>query len=242
MPASLKCVINRRFVREQQWFVRAVSHAHDVDIMEFRPAFTPVGMRHDMMPPHLTPRINLAAPWHRPVEQRVVPRHLLAIGDGFDVLQKCRETTNDLAPIQLGGDFEECSSGTPASFARAAQISGDEFFGRKFPFQRRQNAPFPIVSVGHGNICHIGQHLRAAAGFESAPSHVADPERKQFLRGQQDEFLRARLLAKEIAVRGHREPLRHLQRRPQAGISSRRSAVSVVRMTTWPLNGSRWNM
>src|SRR5437016_3824492 len=51
--------VNGGFVRKQHLFVRAVGDAHDVDVMELRAAFTPVGVRHDVMPADFPARVNL---------------------------------------------------------------------------------------------------------------------------------------------------------------------------------------
>ena len=56
-----------RLVGEHDLFVRAVRHAHDVHVAELRPAFAPVGVRHDVMASHLAAGFDLTAGGHGPV-------------------------------------------------------------------------------------------------------------------------------------------------------------------------------
>ena len=54
-------LINRRLMIEEQSFIRAVRHSHDVDVPEFRPGFAPVAMRQDMMSP-TSPPVSISRP------------------------------------------------------------------------------------------------------------------------------------------------------------------------------------
>ena len=67
--------IDSGFVVQQQLFVRAVRHCHDVDVPKFRAGLAPVAMRQDMMSPDFAARFNFAARRYRPMKQRVESRH-----------------------------------------------------------------------------------------------------------------------------------------------------------------------
>ena len=78
-------------------FVGAVGHRHDVDVLEFRAAFAPIGVRDNVVAPHLATGVDLA-PWrHPPVKERVVPSHAVAADGRLDVLQEGREPTDHSA-------------------------------------------------------------------------------------------------------------------------------------------------
>ena len=68
-------LIDRRLVLEEQSFVRAVRHRHDVDVPEFRAGFAPVAMRQNVMSADFAARFNFTAGRYRPMKQRVESRH-----------------------------------------------------------------------------------------------------------------------------------------------------------------------
>src|SRR4029079_15901503 len=74
-PARIKMPINSSFVLQQQLFVGAVRHGHDVDVSEFRAGLAPVTMRQDMMSANFAARSNFAAGRYCPMKQRVESRH-----------------------------------------------------------------------------------------------------------------------------------------------------------------------
>src|SRR6266511_1236043 len=94
-------LVDGGLVSENELFVDAVGHAHDVDVAKFRAAFPPVGVSHDVMPPAFTPRVQLPAGGHRPVEQRVEARDALAVRLRLDVFEKSGEAADDFAPIEV---------------------------------------------------------------------------------------------------------------------------------------------
>src|SRR5207253_11128104 len=67
--------IDSRFVFQEARSIGAVRDRHDVNVAKLRPAFPPVTMRENMMPPDLAARFNLAAWRHRPMKQRVESRY-----------------------------------------------------------------------------------------------------------------------------------------------------------------------
>ena len=67
--------IDSGFVVQQQLFIGAVRHGHDVHVPEFRARFAPVAMRQDMMSPDFAARFNFTAGRYRPMKQRIEPRH-----------------------------------------------------------------------------------------------------------------------------------------------------------------------
>ena len=93
--------IDRRFVFEKPRFIGAVRDRHDVDIAKLRPAFPPVTVRENVMPPDLAARFNLTARRHRPMKQRVESRYPHASGARLDMFQKSGKTPNDFAGVQL---------------------------------------------------------------------------------------------------------------------------------------------
>ena len=66
--------VNCRFVIQEQLFIRAVRHGHDVDVVKFRAGFAPVAMRQDVVTAHLASRFYFATGRHCPVKQRVEAR------------------------------------------------------------------------------------------------------------------------------------------------------------------------
>src|SRR5207253_4359320 len=92
---------DRRFVFEEAHFIDTVRDGHDVDVAKLRPAFPPVTMRENVMPPDLAARFNLAARRHRPMKQRIESRYPHSSSARLDMFQKSRKTPNDFAGIQL---------------------------------------------------------------------------------------------------------------------------------------------
>ena len=95
--------VDCRFVLEQPRFVGAVRDGHDIDVPKFRTAFAPVTMCEDMMPSHLTAHFNLATRRHRPMKERVEPRHSHAASTWFHVLKKRGKSADDFPTVQRFG-------------------------------------------------------------------------------------------------------------------------------------------
>ena len=67
-------LINGGFMIEEQLFISTMRHSHDIDVPKFRPRFTPVAMRQNMVTAHLAAHFNFTTRRHRPMKQRVEPR------------------------------------------------------------------------------------------------------------------------------------------------------------------------
>src|SRR5689334_20517357 len=65
---TAKMPIDGIFMSEQQLFIGAVRHGHNIDVFEFRAAFAPVAMRQDMVTADFAARFDFAAWRHRPVK------------------------------------------------------------------------------------------------------------------------------------------------------------------------------
>ena len=78
MPTVVEVLVDGGLVGEDEFLVRAVGDAHDVDVAELRAAFAPVGVGHDVEAADLPAGFDLAAGGDGPVEQGVVLGHLLA--------------------------------------------------------------------------------------------------------------------------------------------------------------------
>src|SRR5262249_10681823 len=72
--ARVQMPINGGLVTEEQLFVSAVRHGHNVDVLELRSGFAPITMRQDMMTPDLAAGFNFTAGRPRPMKQRVETR------------------------------------------------------------------------------------------------------------------------------------------------------------------------
>jgi hypothetical protein len=77
-----------------------VRHRHDVHIGELIAAFSPVGMREDVVPPDFAARFDFTALGNAPVEQRVVARDAVALLRRLHVFQKRREAPDHAALVQ----------------------------------------------------------------------------------------------------------------------------------------------
>lgn len=53
---------------EEKFFIEAVGDAHDVDVVEFGPAFAPVGVGHNIMASDLAPGLGFATRGDSPME------------------------------------------------------------------------------------------------------------------------------------------------------------------------------
>jgi hypothetical protein len=91
--------VDRRFVFEQPRFVGAVRDSHDIDVPKFRTAFAPVTMRKNVMPSHFTAHFNLAPERHRPMKERVEPRHSYPPGTWFHMFEEGGKPADDLSSI-----------------------------------------------------------------------------------------------------------------------------------------------
>src|SRR6266404_6828687 len=59
--ARVQMSIDGGLVIEQQLFIRAVCHGHDIDVLEFRAGFAPITMRQDMVTTNLAACFNFTA-------------------------------------------------------------------------------------------------------------------------------------------------------------------------------------
>src|SRR5262249_44562983 len=80
--------IDSLFVIEQYFFIGAVRHRHDVDVLEFGSGFAPVAMRQNVVTTNFTARFNFTTARHRPMKQRVKPRHTHTAHRWLDVFQE----------------------------------------------------------------------------------------------------------------------------------------------------------
>ena len=145
--ARLEMPVDGGFVREDPFFLGAVRHRHDVHIAKFRPPFAPITVREDMMAPDLPPGFHFASLRHRPVEERVEPRHAHAALRRFDVFEEGGEAPDHLALVQVFGDstkrFEIDSRLGGSLFPRVQP----DFIEREFPLQCEKNLPLRRRSV-----------------------------------------------------------------------------------------------
>ena len=81
-------LIDRRFVSQHQFLLRAVRDAHHIHIAKLRPAFAPVSVGHDVKSPDLSARFNLSPFGHCPMKQGVESRDALAAAERFNVFQE----------------------------------------------------------------------------------------------------------------------------------------------------------
>ena len=81
-------LIDSCFMIEQQLFIGAVRHGHDVDVLELRSGFAPVAMRQNPVTPDFAARFNFTAERYRPMTQRVESRHAHTAHGWFDVFEE----------------------------------------------------------------------------------------------------------------------------------------------------------
>ena len=86
--ACAKMPINSCFVIEQQLFIGAVRHGHNVDIFEFRPGFAPVAMRQNVVTADFAASLDFATVRHRPMKQCVEPGDPHSARRRLDVFQE----------------------------------------------------------------------------------------------------------------------------------------------------------
>ncbi len=110
--------IDRLFVLEEQFFIGAVRDRHDVDVAKFRARLPPVAVRQDVMPADFAPGFHFASSRHRPMEKRVETRDAHTARRRFDVLEKSRETSDDLPRVERFRDpieFIRSKAGFPGA-------------------------------------------------------------------------------------------------------------------------------
>ena len=86
--ARVQMSIDGGLMIEEQLFVSAVCHGHDVDVLEFQPCFAPVAVRQDMVTADFATRFNFTTGRHCPMKQRVESRDPHAAGRWLDVLEE----------------------------------------------------------------------------------------------------------------------------------------------------------
>src|SRR4029453_7656711 len=84
--AQPKMLIDGRLVIQEQLFISAVRHSHDVYVLEFRPGLAPVAMRQNMMAADLAACFDFTTRRYCPVKQGVESRNTDAGGGWFDML------------------------------------------------------------------------------------------------------------------------------------------------------------
>ena len=152
-----------------------------------------------------------------------------------------REAADDAALVEALGDAIELFERHAAGFARAAaQRFSRISSGLELALQLRSAPAIRDRSVRRCSCrCTSASSSDLLPGSMPAPADVADAQREQALgRHQRGTSSRRSCCIRNSQCFSHRVALRHLQRRPEPILASRRSAASVERMTTWPENGS----
>ena len=165
-------LVDRSFVLQQQLLIGPVRDRHDVDVPEFRSRLAPVTVRENVMPPHFAARLNFASGRHRPMEKRIETGDAHAAGGRLDVLEKGRETSDDLSRVERLRD--------PAKFLRIeAGLPGPrlpgrrrDFFRRELPFQRDQDFPLQLADLRDVNRSHRGRFVGFASGLDRFPANM----------------------------------------------------------------------
>src|SRR5437870_4634156 len=88
VASQIEMPIDSHLMIEEQLFISAVRHGHDVDVLEFRPCFAPVTVRQNMVTPDFAARFNFATGRHCPMKQCVESRDAHAARGRFHVLEK----------------------------------------------------------------------------------------------------------------------------------------------------------
>lgn len=94
-------------MRQKQVLVAAMGDAHDVDVVELRPAFAPVGVGHDVEAANLLPGLDFPARGDRPVEKGIELGDALAGSEGLNVFEEGREAPDQAAVVKRAGNLEE---------------------------------------------------------------------------------------------------------------------------------------
>src|SRR5687768_2619044 len=97
--AVFEMLVHRRFVLEYSGFVGSMRYAHDIDVTELRPAFAPVGVRHNMKSPDLLASFDFASNGNSPVKQCIKFRNALAARQRFVMFEKGRKSPDYAAPF-----------------------------------------------------------------------------------------------------------------------------------------------
>ena len=118
------------FVGEEQLLVGAVGDAHDVDVIEFRPALAPIGVGHDVEAPDLPAGVDFPAGRDGPVKEGVEAGDALAVGERLDVLEEGGESPDDAAAIEVVGDAAKFLAAETPGLAGAVRTRGRGRFPR----------------------------------------------------------------------------------------------------------------
>src|SRR5579875_142330 len=235
-PGLGQVAVDRGLVRQDDVLFGPVRDAHDVDVVKLRAAFTPVGVRHDVMPADLAPCVELAAGRDRPMEERVIPRDASIPCDRFDVLEEGRKPADDAAPFQSVRDAIKRGLIDARFFGAYPPNVADDLMGRKFALERREDTPLELVELDDLRRDGVGQDVGPTPGFETFSTNVTDAEREEFLGRHQAEALRTDPLCEITRVLLDREALGNLERRPEAVL---RPGGEAVRRTDDDMTGKR---
>ena len=122
---GLEVFVDGCFVSHDAVFFGAVNDAHDVDVAEEGPAFTPVAVGHAVVATDLGTGFDFAAFGDGPVEEAVEAGDALAGVGGFGVLEEGGEAADDLLLIEALSDFEETFERDAGDFGAAASLLGE---------------------------------------------------------------------------------------------------------------------
>ena len=217
--------VDRGLVREEHVLVEPVCDAHDIDVAKLGPTLAPIRVRHDVMAPHFAARLDLATDRDLPMKERVIARDAFVARRRLDVFEERREAADDAAfRKRLRNGIELIDRDACFTRTRLPKVR-HEFVCFEFALERDEHAPVTLREFDDIRVDRIGEHVRARAELHAAPPNVAHAEREELLRWHQAKCVRADVLAQEFGMLRNRVALRHLERRPEAILRSRRGGV-----------------
>src|SRR5687768_8260648 len=188
-----------------------VTNRHDVHMIKIGAALAPVAMREDQVTTRFAARLDLASWRNAPVEKRIEPRHALPAGARLDMLEECREPTDDLPCVELLRDpaeRREIDSGLRRP--RFPQAEANLVRGQ-LAFQREEHFPLEVAELNHTDLDHFCGLLGAISRLDHLSPNMSDPEREDAARRHQLEGLTPGMAHQHPAMFLHRSPDRHFQ-------------------------------
>jgi hypothetical protein len=167
-------LVDRLLVCEHEVAIRAVRDGHDVHVAKLGASLAPVAMRENVEPSDFAASLELAPLRHRPMKERIEPRHALAVLQRLDMFEKRRKAADDPALI-------EASSGVDENLERHARFASPglpeiapHLLRLQLALQCREHLPLEIGEHDFRRVSHDRELVRLTAGLHSFPPHVAD--------------------------------------------------------------------
>ena len=146
-------------------FFGSVDHAHNINITEFRAAFSPVGVGHAVVTTDFASSFHFATLGDSPVKKSIETSYSLSGVGWFHVLEESRKTTDNLLIVENSSNFKEAFKRHSGNLGAVIPAIYDNFIWSEFFFESEENVSFFLGEIDNGGGHHFGWDIEFRSGF-----------------------------------------------------------------------------